>query len=223
MMRLATWMFAVAIAATVTGCGARNLSAQGLSSEANSSVSPVTSAPPEQPAAAPPAASTGGASPGLKQSDCPPPAWLTQDLSLAAAVRFPASAETYALDWNTRSYTENAKPFNVLADTQRLWIGQYTGEQSRDGYWFYSGAFDISAYAQRVKAGTTMCGPITPVYMLESEGGTGHTGQLVPALSLDLQNGEFLAFAPNQVITKSNHAGIDQYFVYSVKGVTAPF
>ena len=32
----------------------------------------------------------------------------------------------------------------------------------------------------------------------------------MPAISLDLGNGSFMAFAPNQVITKNKHAGVDQ-------------
>lgn len=44
----------------------------------------------------------------------------------------------------------------------------------------------------------------------------------MPAVCVELGNGGFLAFAPNQVITISDHAGVDEYIVYSAEGVEIP-
>ena len=64
-----------------------------------------------------------------------------------------------------------------------------------------------------------MCDQITFVYMLQSPSGVG---TVVPTVSLALGNAMWLGFAHDEVITKSNHADVDQYVVYPVRGIAVP-
>lgn len=77
-------------------------------------------------------------------------------------------------------------------------------------------------YRQAKNYGTYPCDRTSTVYMLESGPHSGGVAVLVPAFSIDLGNGEFLALARNEVILKMSHAGTDQYVVYPVEGVRLP-
>lgn len=155
------------------------------------------------------------------------PDWFLQDLQMASSVHFPISASTYALNWNTfwganmPVNIEGNKNIDVFEVTKKVWMAGYTGNKSESGYSYYWGTFDMKAFYERAKNSpqSLLPSPLTPIYMLGSDSGVG---VLVPAISIELGNGGFLAFAPNQVITKSDHAGEDQYVVYPVQGIKIP-
>lgn len=150
------------------------------------------------------------------------PTWLLKDLRLAANIHFPLEAQTYALNWNgPASISSFSVP--IFEETKRLWIGGYTGLKRVENYTTYAGTFDMQAFYRQAKDDSTYpCDHISTVYMLQSGPHSGGVAVLVPAFSIDLGNGEFMAFARNQVILKMSHAGADQYVVYPVQGVTLP-
>lgn len=150
------------------------------------------------------------------------PAWLVGDLKLASEAHFPVSGQTYALNLNATPYDNAAKPFNVFSETKDLWIAGFTGDKTQEGYSFYFGLYDVKGLYNKVKTGTQLFKKGTFIYMLESGSKLGGVGQLVPAISIDLGNGAFMAFSSNQIITKSDHAGTDQYVVYPVQGIKIP-
>lgn len=57
-------------------------------------------------------------------------------------------------------------------------------------------------------------GSLTPVLLFESD-----KINFVPAMSWDRANAIWIAFAPDQVIIKCNHAGVDTYEVFNVPGI----
>lgn len=143
------------------------------------------------------------------------PEWLTQDIQAASNTHFPILASTYALNWNGPvSYDRN-----IFETTKSVWIAGFTGKEEENDYSYYSGPFDIKVLYKNIENDPEFLGPnsaVTSIFMLESDKGAGI---LVPAISIDLGNGEFMAFANNQVITKSDHAGVDLYTVYPVQGI----
>lgn len=150
------------------------------------------------------------------------PTWLVHDLKLASEVHFPVLGHTYALNWNPPADVSGVNPFNVFAETNNLWIAGYTGDKNQKSYSFYFGSYDVKGLYNKVKNGTQLFKKATYVYMLESGSKSEGVGQLVPAISIDLGNGASMAFSSNQIITKSDHAGTDQYVVYPVEGIKLP-
>ena len=150
------------------------------------------------------------------------PTWLVHDLKLASEVHFPVSGQTYALNWNPPADVSGVHPFDALAETKDLWIAGYTGDKNQKSNSFYFGPYDVKGLYKQVKKGTQLFKKATYVFMLESGSKSEGVGQLVPAISIDLGNGAFMAFSSNQIITKSDHAGTDQYVVYPVEGIKLP-
>lgn len=149
------------------------------------------------------------------------PSWLIKDLHLAATVHFPFVGDTYALNWNSDFTSIDLS--KVFSATRTLWIGGYTGADKEKSYSFYSGPFNIRSFYEDVKKRNSSTGSVAyPVFIEESGHGSGGVGRLIPAMSMDLGNADFLAFAHDQVITRDNHAGVDQYVVYRVPGISVP-
>lgn len=147
------------------------------------------------------------------------PKWLVNDIKIASQVHFPVLVQNYLFNWNNQRSDEwNFNTIEVGIETHRLWIGGYIGTSSQRNYGFYYGPFDIKGFYDQVVHGATFRpGQVSTVYMFESG-----INAFMPAISLDLGNGSFMAFAPNQVITKNEHAGVDQYALYPVKGIKIP-
>lgn len=126
----------------------------------------------------------------------------------------------YALNWNgPTSMSSFSLP--IFEETKRLWIGGYTGLKRVENFTTYAGPFNLQKFYRQAKDyGTYPCDRVSAVYMLQSGPHSGGVAVLAPAFSIDLGNGEFLAFARNQVILKMSHAGADEYVVYPVQGVT---
>jgi hypothetical protein len=134
------------------------------------------------------------------------PDWLLKDIEIASEVHFPINAYTYALNWN-QLYSYGT---DIFDSTKHIWIAGYTGIKKVSNYYNYTGSFSMKAMCQAIPQS------ITSVYFLESDKGVG---VLVPAVSINYGADESLAFADNQVIIKNDHAGVDQYTVYPVKGI----
>lgn|GEM_PF-6313684 len=150
------------------------------------------------------------------------PAWLIHDLKLAAEVHVPLTVQTYALNWNATPHDNAVKPFDAFSETKDLWMAGYTGDKRQKSYVFYAGTYDVKGLYASVKKGTQLFTKAAFIYMLESGSKSGGVGHLVPAISIDLGNGEFMAFSSNQIITRSEHSGFDQYVVYPVQGIQLP-
>lgn len=201
-------LVSLALLATLltAGCGLRSWAPSKLAASAHgASHKSEGAAPPIGPAA-------------IGSGSCATPTWLVRDLGLAASAHFPRQATEYEMNWNAKAWDNS---FLKVTIPQGLWIGGYDGAHQSRGYSFWF-PFDISKYDARVKArkpGVTkppgpFCPVPKPVFVQERD-------QLIPAMAIDLGNGGHLAFATNQVITESRHAGMDRLWVYDLPGVRA--
>lgn len=150
------------------------------------------------------------------------PEWFLKDLQIAVNVKFPIKAFTYNMNWSLQDYESYSKKLDVSAVSKPILFAGYTGTQNESYYLYYCGPFDMKFLYEAIKKESQSIAiddTLTPVYVLEPDKGAN---SLFPAIIVQMSNGESLAFADDQVITISNHAGMQTYIVYPVKGIKIP-
>jgi hypothetical protein len=142
------------------------------------------------------------------------PKWFLNDVKIAMNTHFPVMASNYGL-WLSDA------PLNLSQE----WVGSYTGSVKLRSYSYYWGTFNMADFYKNLTKNSqpykSIIGPVKSIYILETYNQQG-MAHWVHAESVELGNGGFLAFANNQVITNSLHAGVDSYTVVPVKGITIP-
>lgn len=151
------------------------------------------------------------------------PDWFMNDLKLASEVKFPTKADEYLnqdMDGQI-NYANRIKSFDfwkVTGIDGQLWVAGYTGTKTVSAYSSY---VNMIEYYQRVTNASNEnnlnWGSLTPVLMFESDKTT-----FVSVMSWYMGNARWIAFAPDKVIIKSNHAAVDMYEVINVPGIKIP-
>lgn len=150
------------------------------------------------------------------------PEWFMKDLQIAVNVRFPIRAYTYNMNWSSQDYESYSKKIHVSAVSKPILFAGYTGIENESYYLYYCGPYDMKSLYEAIKEKSPAIetvGTLTPSYVLEPDKGAD---SLFPAMIIQMSNGESLAFTDDQVITISNHAGMQTYIVYPVKGIKIP-
>ncbi|MCY0875128.1 MAG: hypothetical protein OWT28_02465 [Firmicutes bacterium] len=136
------------------------------------------------------------------------PAWFLHDVQLAERAN-PTVGANYMLN-----YDETSVPFGPQMN--QVWYGALSNH-GKNGAFGYS----WTGVYQQVKQVTVQ--PLSAISVLEqSRQGKTTVGLLVPAISEDIYNGDFLAFSNGQAIIATNKSGTLYYSVYPVKGVSVP-
>lgn len=218
-------MILIAVLVLTAGCSPQARPNTPGTTNADKSVSPPAAGTPEAANNGnPSSASDTSSSVRLTAGNLPD--WFTNDLKLASNVKFPSRCDGYAWNRNmsdiTNNYIERIKDFDFWQVTGihgQLWIAGYTGATIASSYSTYAGPFDMKNAYQQMKSGSSdyYWGSLTPVLFFESNKIT-----FVPAVSWDRANAIWIAFAPGQVIIKSNHDGVDLYEVFNVPGIVIP-
>lgn len=149
------------------------------------------------------------------------PKWFKNDYKIASSAKFPIQANTYelSLDEVTHKINSGSLRSSFQKQTKNLWLGQLTTSQNRTNfnYGFQKLDGNISSINNQTKT----------IFVQEQNNGNSgwgnKMGYFVPAKYVNWGNGEFLAFASNQVITMYEHDAVISYTVYPIKGIKVPF
>lgn len=157
------------------------------------------------------------------------PTWLVNDLKIASQVKFPILVRTYALN-EDETLHNTPKGFGVYANDvikrlKNVWIGELEGTKSLHDYSYVFGLDFMKSLYHRSISNEIGILKTTPILVMEyntdPDWGNGG-GYFMPAVSIDKENGLFLAFAPNQVITSYEQDGVFSYTVFPIKGIKLP-
>lgn len=137
------------------------------------------------------------------------PAWFLRDIQLAERVN-PIIGANYILNYGETS-VPNSPQMN------RVWYGALSGHGKNVAF-----GYSWAGVYQQAKQAVSQ--PLTAINVLEqTKQGETTIGLLVPAISVDISNGDFVGFSNGQAILATDKSGTVYYSVYPVKGVSVPW
>lgn len=136
------------------------------------------------------------------------PNWFRDDVKIAEHAKL-SSGANYAL------YTGSDDKFRA---NMRPLFGVYGGMGHDIDF-----GMNLHGLYNGLKTNRALYGPLTDINVMERIWQAKKPiGEMVPAVSMDIGNANYLAFADGQIITASTKSGYIRYTVYSVKGVKVP-
>lgn len=134
------------------------------------------------------------------------PQWFLNDVQIAEHTKL-SSGSNYAL------YEGSDYQF---AGTMKTLFGVYSGAGHDIDF-----GMSLQGLSNGLRTNPRLYGPLTDINVMERIWQVKKPiGEMVPAVSIDVGNTNYLAFANNQIITASSKSGYIRYTVYSVKGIT---
>lgn len=201
--QLATAGVTLTIMGILAGCGTVDGASSATSHDTASSSATNTAAPHHQSSLT--ITSKTGAS-GVRTPNIPQ--WFLKDVQMAEHVNL-STGSNYIL------YYGSAPGFNVNKAMTHSWFGVYRGMGKPIDF-----GTNLRGVYKTLQNNPEQYGQLSNIHVLEqSQQNEKPTGKVVSAVCVNVGNGDYLAFANNQIITASDNSGYIRYTVHSLKGI----
>lgn len=201
--QLATAGAALTVMGLLAGCGTTNGTTSSTESN-NASASITSTVSPKDHSNSSKKLKTGASN--VRTPNVPQ--WFLQDVKIAEHANLSTGAN-YIL------YYGSSPSFNVNNAMTHSWFGVYRGMGKPIDF-----GTNLQVIYQTLQSDPRQYGELSNIHVMEqTQQSNKPTGEVVSAMCVNVGNGDYVAFANNQIITASDNSGYIRYTVHSLKGI----